>query len=375
MAWSGGNFTRANPTWVSDAAALIGIEPLRHDNQDNDFTTGINECLNKTGQNQMTGNLNFGGFLPTNIGAGTAAAPALCMNNDVNTGLFSPAADQIGIATNGTEKIRVDASGRVGIGTAAPSVELDVQKNVNAGVQAAIYNSNAGSSALTAYYLGNNSAQYAAGTILLSSTHAAYAGANSLNIWNFLNAPISLGTNNTERVRITSGGALFVNTTTNFSADRMCLAFGAAENGLGIRDNNDTSGTTFAVFRNSTNGICGSVTRVTTTNAVNYNTSSDYRLKENVAPIADGLQRTLQLKPVSFDWVDSSESSEGFIAHEVAEVFPHAVSGMKDDVDENGQPKYQGVDYGKITPILAAAIKELSVKVEALEARIAVLEA
>ena len=166
-----------------------------------------------------------------------------------------------------------------------------------------------------------------------------------------------------------------MNTTTNFSADRLCLAFGAAENGLGIRDNNDTSGTTFAVFRNSTNGICGSVTRVTTTNAVNYNTSSDYRLKENVAPIADGLQRTLQLKPVSFDWVDSSESSEGFIAHEVAEVFPHAVSGMKDDVDENGQPKYQGVDYGKITPILAAAIKELSLKVEALEARIAALEA
>jgi len=178
-----------------------------------------------------------------------------------------------------------------------------------------------------------------------------------------------------ERMRITAGGFLFVNTTTNFSADRMCLAYDATQNGLGIRDNNDTSGTTFAVFRNSTNGICGSVTRVTTTNAVHYNTSSDYRLKENVAPIADGLQRTLQLKPVSFDWIDSSESSEGFIAHEVAEVFPHAVSGIKDDIDENGQPKYQGVDYGKITPILTAAIKELNAKVEALEARVLALEA
>lgn len=72
MAWSGGSFTRANPTWVSDANNLIGIEAGRHDAQDNDFTTGINQCLNKDGSNSATGNLNLGGFRYTNSAAATA---------------------------------------------------------------------------------------------------------------------------------------------------------------------------------------------------------------------------------------------------------------------------------------------------------------
>ena len=76
-AWSGGNFTRANPTWTTDAGLGIGIEAGRHDTQDNDFTTGINECLNKTGQNQMTGNLHLGGSNRiTNLGAATARTDA-----------------------------------------------------------------------------------------------------------------------------------------------------------------------------------------------------------------------------------------------------------------------------------------------------------
>ena len=70
-AWSGGNFTRANPTWVSDASAGIGIEAARHDNQDNDFTTGINECLNKAGQNAMGGTLSMGTNKISNLTAGT----------------------------------------------------------------------------------------------------------------------------------------------------------------------------------------------------------------------------------------------------------------------------------------------------------------
>jgi hypothetical protein len=397
MAWSGGTFTRANPTWTTDASLGIGIEAGRHDAQDNDFTTGINQCLNKDGSNSATANLNLGGYLPTNIGAGTAAAPAICAGNDIDTGIFSPAANQIGIATNGAERVRIDNTGKVGIGTTAPTYDFEVAGTATR-CQITRFSADTGGTQID--FAKSRGATVGTNTIVQNGDILGvlrFSGANGTGFteaayvagWcdgtpgasNDMPGRITFATTAdgagtaSERMRITAGGFLFVNTTTNFSADRMCLAYDATQNGLGIRDNNDTSGTTFAVFRNSTNGICGSVTRVTTTNAVNYNTSSDYRLKENVAPIADGLQRTLQLKPVSFDWIDSSESSEGFIAHEVAEVFPHAVSGIKDDIDENGQPKYQGVDYGKITPILAAAIKELNAKVEALEARIAALEA
>jgi len=399
MAWSGGNFTRANGDngWVNDANSGVGIEAGLHDNQDNDFKNGINECLNKTGQNQMTGNLNLGGYIATNAASGTAAAPAICAGNDQDTGLFSPAANQIGIATNGTEKVRIDASGNIGIGTTTPGAVVDVHNALSVPILNTYRNDIVGSGVFfqksrsatvgtntivqngdvlgNIYFNGANGTGYSEAALIRGAVDGTPGATNDMpGRLQFYTTPDGSGTL-IERMRITAGGFLFVNTTTNFSADKLCLAFGAAENGLGIRDNNDTSGTTFAVFRNSTNGVCGSVTRVTTTNAVNYNTSSDHRLKENVAPIADGLQRALLLNPVSFDWVDSSESSEGFIAHEVAEVFPQAVSGMKDDVDENGQPKYQGVDYGKITPILAAAIKELSAKIEALEARIVALEA
>jgi len=129
MAWSGGAFTRANGAneWVTDYNNGVGIEPARHDAQDNDLATGINQCLNKDGSNAATGNLNLGGNIPTNIGAGTAAAPALCMNNDTNTGFFSAAADQIGVATNGAERIRIDATGNVGLGTTTPGANIDIQ--------------------------------------------------------------------------------------------------------------------------------------------------------------------------------------------------------------------------------------------------------
>lgn len=400
-AWAAGTYTKGNAStggWTGDASLGIGIEAGRHDTQDNDFATGINQCINKDGSNAFTGDPNLGGFKPTNIAAGTAAAPAICVGGDVNTGVFGPAADTWAVATNGTERMRVDSTGKVGIGTTSPAGALEVQTTEgtvvnqfkfsadNAGVNV-FFNKSRGASVGTntivnsgdvlgaLIFQGANGTGYTQSSLIIGSVDGTPGASNDMpGRLTFHTSPDGSGSP-TERMRITNGGFVFINTTSNFSADRMCLAYDATQNGLGIRDNNDTSGTTFAVFRNSANGICGSVTRVTTTNAVNYNTSSDYRLKENLQPLVNGLQRALLLNPVSFNWVDSPESSEGFIAHEVAEVFPHAVSGIKDDVDEQGQPKYQGVDYGKLTPILAAAIKELNAKVEALEARIAALEA
>ena len=121
--------------------------------------------------------------------------------------------------------------------------------------------------------------------------------------------------------------------------------------------------------------------------ATQFNTSSDYRLKENISLISDGITRLKQLKPSRFNWKsDASTKVDGFIAHEVTAV-PEAVSGTKDQVvvqsditggsysqDRLGEPIYQVVDYSKFVPLLTAALQEEIDKREALEARIAALE-
>ena len=103
--------------------------------------------------------------------------------------------------------------------------------------------------------------------------------------------------------------------------------------------------------------------------SVAYNTSSDYRLKESVKPISGGLARVNALKPSAYKWKVDGSNGEGFIAHELAETVPFAVTGDKDAVDANGKPTYQGVDLSKLVPILVAAIQELTARVQTLEAR------
>jgi hypothetical protein len=109
--------------------------------------------------------------------------------------------------------------------------------------------------------------------------------------------------------------------------------------------------------------------------ATTYATSSDYRLKENFVPMDSGLVTVNALKPVNFVWINEQLPGEGFIAHELAEVVPLAVNGEKDAVNEDGSIKPQGVDYSKIVVHLVAATQELSAKNDALEARLAALEA
>ena len=110
--------------------------------------------------------------------------------------------------------------------------------------------------------------------------------------------------------------------------------------------------------------------------AVTYSTSSDYRLKENVVPISNGIERIKALNPCRFNFIGASADNivDGFIAHEAAEVVPESVVGEKDAVDENNEPTYQGIDQSKIVPLLTAALKEAIEKIEQLENRIQTLE-
>jgi hypothetical protein len=112
----------------------------------------------------------------------------------------------------------------------------------------------------------------------------------------------------------------------------------------------------------------GSVTTNGTTTA--YNTTSDYRLKENIAPLANAVSRVKQLAPKNFTWKSNPSlgTVEGFIAHELQAVVPDAVFGEKDALDQDGKPKYQGVDSSMLVALLTAALQEAITRIEALEA-------
>jgi hypothetical protein len=104
------------------------------------------------------------------------------------------------------------------------------------------------------------------------------------------------------------------------------------------------------------------------TSATQYNTSSDYRLKENVVSMTGALDRVSQLKPSRFNFIaDADKTVDGFLAHEVQEIVPEAITGEKDAVDEEGNPDYQGIDQSKLVPLLVGAIQELKAEIDELK--------
>jgi len=133
---------------------------------------------------------------------------------------------------------------------------------------------------------------------------------------------------------------------------------------------NSGSSRDYIRFYNYLNQLAGSIQHNGMT-TVSYNTSSDYRLKENITPVPDGIQRLLQLKPSRFNFIAEPERTvDGFIAHEVQEVVPEAINGEKDGVDSEGNPIYQGIDQSKLVPLLTAALQEAIGEIESLKARL-----
>ena len=110
--------------------------------------------------------------------------------------------------------------------------------------------------------------------------------------------------------------------------------------------------------------------------AVAYNTSSDYRLKENVVALTGAKARLQQLPVKRFNFtVDPNKTVDGFLAHEAQAVVPEAVTGTHNEVDADGNPVYQGIDQAKLVPLLTAALQEAFTEIAALTARVETLEA
>jgi len=320
--------------------------------------------------------------------AGTASLPALTTTGDVNTGIFFPAADTIAFAEGGAEAMRITSSGQVGIGsTATGGARLYVDGgNV----------SNAGQWASSAIAISNTTnantySQISFGYVASTTNAPAYIGylntdsaGNGRGSLVFGTRNVTTDTQPTERMRIASDGIIYTHTAYQTSGNT---------NGLKILLNAETSNTEahitsitsagdtrfFMAFRqNATSGnASGSIVGSISGNASNaaYNTSSDYRLKENIEPLTGALTTVAQLRPCTWIWKTNNSAGQGFVAHELAEVVPDCVTGEKDAVDKNGNPVYQGVDTSFLVATLTAAIQELSAKNDALEARIAALEA
>lgn len=181
----------------------------------------------------------------------------------------------------------------------------------------------------------------------------------------------------------TTGGSLLVGATSAvYASEKLsvvntannstpAIGFSAYSRGIGaiIRA---ASGTYAEFFCAGTSVQTGAITTNGSTTA--YNTSSDYRLKENVQPITGALATVAALKPVTYRWKSTGEDDQGFIAHELQEVMPGAVTGEKDAVDAEGKPVYQGIDTSFLVATLTAAIQEQQQLITALTARVAALE-
>ena len=185
---------------------------------------------------------------------------------------------------------------------------------------------------------------------------------------------IASSTSGTERMRIDSSGNLYLNTTTRRNNGMQSIDYnGSAAGGMGINDTASSNASAFIAFL--TGGTFrGSITNNNNT-AVAYNTTSDYRLKENIVPMIGALDTISKLKPVTYTWKQDGSNGQGFIAHELQETVPDCVTGEKDAVDADGNPKYQGVDTSFLVATLTAAIQELKAIVDTQAIRIEALEA
>jgi len=214
----------------------------------------------------------------------------------------------------------------------------------------------------TAVTLSNNGTT--GGHVLKLTTGGTGAGTHTFSI--FRNNQSS----EAEVFRIDGSGDKFMDSTFNKTANNARKSYFTISGQLIMGRNAHES---YLVFQDVSNTQIGNIVRGAGS-SVAYNTSSDYRLKENVVAISDGITRLKTLKPSRFNFKsDSSITFDGFLAHEVTAV-PEAITGTKDEVDSDNNPVYQGIDQSKLVPLLTAALQEAVAKIETLETKVAALE-
>ena len=309
---------------------------------------------------------------------GSASAPAVT-GTDSNTGI-NFASDTVNINTGGSTRATVDSSGRFLLGTTTEGL--------------------GGANELTLAGSGDSGMTIRSGT---SSTGSIYfsdgtSGADEYRgVVNYNHASnfMRFYTNASERIRVDSSGNVGIGTSSPSSSYQTTITESDTGNGcLKLDRTSNIDGTLRSMVSFERSGTqVGSIT--CSNSATAYNTSSDYRLKENVVTISNATDRLKQLQPKRFNFIINPDTTvDGFLAHEVQSVVPEAISGTKDETQDilyteedtipSGKkvgdvketvPKYQGIDQSKLVPLLTAALQEAVAKIEVLETKVAALEA
>jgi len=312
----------------------------------------------------------------SSISAGTTSTTTLIHSGDTTGSLVFKTND---MGSGGTTAVTIDTSQNVGIGTTSPATVL----SGFAGTAKGMVIANNANSTLALYDTDN-------------SSYVTYLAQNNADgyVFNGASGNLIFGTSNAEKMRIdSSGSVLIANTNTSPSVNNVygialnrdangnyaagSSQFSANGNSALILNRGSDDGQTMQFRRSGSN--VGNI--AVTTTATSYNTSSDYRLKENITPMTGALAKVAQLKPVTYKWKVDGSDGEGFIAHELAEVKPDCVSGEKDAVDADGNPVYQGIDTSFLVATLTAALQETKALIDqqaetinALTARVVALE-